>query len=312
LRQLVVAIEANRATAAILTASRSPVVDACATRRLRTRRNERLRRRGRLPTREGDVKLRRLLSALALPTVLAARLVHAQVNVEPLRKKLAEKGASGSIEASWIVRTGNTEGFVANGVGQLGWANERHLFFMAARGDYSRLNDQLQLSRTFFHARYNLTLVDRFLFAELFAQEQTDATLLLRHRELVGGGPRFALSVTPAHAIYAGLSAMLEREQWSVPEGAPDDPDTLFVRASSYASVTFTPDNRLTFSVLGLFQPRVTKLHDHRVLVESTFEVTIGKGFSLRIATTLRYDSEPITGVKRADAEVRNAIAWSY
>lgn len=252
--------------------------------------------------------------ALAIGVVIAisASPARAQINIEPLRKKLAEKGYSGSIEASWVVRTGNTEGIVANGVGQVGWANERHLFFMAARGDYSRLNDELQLSRTFLHARYNLTLLDRFLFAELFAQAQTDATVNLRERELVGAGPRFALSVTPAHAIYAGLSAMFEHERWSVPAGAPDDPDTRYWRESSYASVTFTPDNRLTFSVVGLFQPRITKPHDHRVLLESLFEVTIGKGFSLRISSTFRYDSEPITGVKSTDVEVRNAIAWSY
>jgi putative salt-induced outer membrane protein YdiY len=250
--------------------------------------------------------------AIGLLMGASASSARAQVNIEPMRKKLAERGYSGTLEASWVVRTGNTEGVVANGVGQVGWANDRHLFFVTGRADYSRLNDELQLSRTFLHARYNLTVVHRFLFAELFSQAQTDATLNLRARELVGAGPRFALSVTPEHAIYAGLAAMLEHEKWSVPEGAPDDPDTLYWRASSYASVTFTPDNQLTFSVVGLFQPRVTRFHDFRVLVESLFDVAIRKGFSLRISSTYRYDNEPITGVKSTDVEVRNAIAWSY
>jgi hypothetical protein len=250
--------------------------------------------------------------AAALVPATAAHPAHAQVNIEPLRKKIAERGVSGSIDASTTILVGNTNGTIASGTGQGGFANETHLAFLVARGDRTFLNDKLAVARTFLHARYNLTLLGRWLFAEAFVQQQTDAKLLLRDRELGGLGARVSFVTDKVRTVVAGLSAMLEYERINVPEGAPDDPETLFLRANAYAGLTLTPEPHLTFSAMTYLQPRIARPSDHRVLVELLFETAIGKGFSVKITSTIRYDSMPVTGLKRTDAEVRNAIAWSF
>lgn len=248
---------------------------------------------------------------LSLTFVLTSTSVAAQVNVEPLRKKVRDRGVSGALEANATGRLGNVEGVVAGGMAQVGFANERHLAFAHARGDYSGLNARTQLSRTFAHARYSLTFAP-WLFGEVFAQVQTDEFLLLRHRELYGAGPRFGLYEGREVVAYAGVAAMLEYERVNVPAGAPDPRETMLVRGSSYLAVTLTEGKELSFSAVGFFQPSLADPRDFRATLETTFEVAVRKFFSVRIYGSVRHDSAPVSSVRRTDLELRNALAFTF
>lgn len=250
-------------------------------------------------------------SGILLAALLSAPQASGQVNVEPLRKKVREEGFSGSVEASATGRLGNVEGLVAGGMGQLGFADKTHLAFVHARGDYNRLNDRTQIARSFVHARYNLTLAPR-LFGEAFAQLQTDAFLLLRHRELYGLGPRVGVVEEKWLSVFAGVAGMLEYERVNVPEGAPDASETTFVRASGYLAATITTDDRVTFSIMAYYQPRVIHPSDYRTTLETSLEVAIRKSFSVRIYGSIRHDSAPVSSVLKTDLEIRNALAWTF
>lgn len=250
--------------------------------------------------------------ALASAALLLASSASAQINVEPFRKKLREEGFSGGVEASVTGRFGNNQGVIASGVGQIGWASARHLGFLHARGDYTHLNGRTQIARSFAHARYNLTFVENRLWGELFAQTQSDAFLSLRHRELYGVGPRTSVLSEGALRVFAGLALMFEHERVDVPRGAADPAVTNVWRASSYVAMTLTSDPRVTLSLTAFLQPRVDRLRDRRVLVEALLQIDVGKGFNVRIYAMARHDTEPVTGIKRADGELRNAIAWTF
>ncbi len=248
----------------------------------------------------------------AVLVVTATRAARAQVNVEPLRKKIRDEGYSGTIEASATGRLGNIEGIIASSVGQVGWGTGRHLFFVHGRGDYTKLNKNVLVARYFLHARYNYELKDDFIWAEAFVQQQSDRFLNLKNRELVGLGPRFALFRETAFGTFVGVAWMLEYERVSVPEGAPDRPETLFQRASLYAAATVRTDDRVELTFTAYLQPRFARPADYRVFVESLLSVEANKHFSVRLYATVRHDSEPVTSVKRTDLEIRNALTIAF
>lgn len=245
-------------------------------------------------------------------SVTAASRAVAQVNVEPLRKKVRSEGYSGAVEASVTGRFGNVEGAIASGVGQVGFASKRHLAFLHGRGDYTRLAGRTLVARSFLHVRYNLTLLEQRLHGELFAQTQSDAFLLLRHRELYGVGPRLTILDSDTLDLFAGCAAMFEHERVAVPPGAPDPAVTNLWRGSLYVALNMASDERVSFAVTGFYQPAFARPSDYRVLVEALFNVAVAKHFSVRLYGTVRYDSAPVTTVLRTDGEVRNALAWTF
>jgi hypothetical protein len=256
--------------------------------------------------------VRGLLACASFSLASFALPVQAQVNIEPLRKKIRDEGFSGSGEGSLTGRLGNVEGVIATAVGQIGFGGRKNILFLHARGDYTKLNNRLLTAKSFAHLRGVHTLVQDFLWAEAFVQTQSDAFLLLRNRELYGAGPRFAFFRETAFGTFVGLAAMLEYERIAPAPGAPDDPVTFFARASAYVAAQIQTDDRVTLSLTAYAQPRFARPSDHRLFVESQLSVAVTKHFAVRLYAQWRYDSEPPTTVETTDVEIRNALTLTF
>ncbi|MCA9596528.1 MAG: DUF481 domain-containing protein [Myxococcales bacterium] len=240
-----------------------------------------------------------------------ARPAAAQVNVEPMRAKLEDDGLGGSVDARFAGRLGNSEGLTAGGDALIGGRSEPHFGFLALNGDYSRLNGSVQLARYFAHARYNFTLATRWWW-EVFAQVEHDRFRRLTFRKLLGTGPRFALMQGEPLAAYLGTAYMLESETLDVQAGSGDDSAPLAHRSSSYLSLLAQPDDRVTLVSTTYFQPRFDEPSDYRVLSVTAAKFAISKLLTAGLTFTLRYDSEPPTGVQRTDAELNNTLGLVF
>jgi hypothetical protein len=261
-------------------------------------------------------------TALASPLVCLAGLVglavaffpeaaHAQVNIERLRGDLKRKPVFLTLEGNLTGRTGNVESIVLGASLFAGGTYGKHLFFLKGQADYGRFENTTTVAKTFIHARYNYELSDR-IAGELFAQAQRDDFRDLRLRNVYGAGPRFRLIHEDWLGVYIGTAYMLEYELLDVKEGAPDQAITWNHRWSNYASVSVALDSRTKFSSTLYVQPRFDEFSDVRVLNESTFSFQFGKRVSATISAQVRFDSEPPTGIKSTDLEIKNGIALSF
>lgn len=235
----------------------------------------------------------------------------AQVNVERLRKGLDGNGVAGSVDASLTGRAGNSEGVVAGGAAQMQWLQGRHGELVYATGDYARLNKTTTISRSVFHARYSLQLMQRGYW-ELFAQQQTDRFRLLRSRELVGSGPRIAIIQGPQFELFLGTAYMLEYETINVQPGATDATNILAHRWSTYLSLSFLQDDRFSASTTTYIQPRFDRFADFRLLNETALVVEINKLLATKLSVSVRSDSAPPTGVVPTDVEVKNSLVVKF
>ncbi len=118
--------------------------------------------------------------------------VHAQVNTEPFRKRIKSTGYSFFLQGTLDGHTGNTEGLTADGLIGAGVAGGRHLAFVFASVDYSKLNEVVGVEKSFAHVRYDYEIAGAVSW-EFFAQAQSDHFQLIKIRDLVGTGPRFTL-----------------------------------------------------------------------------------------------------------------------
>lgn len=238
--------------------------------------------------------------------VLSSRSASAQVNTEVLRKRIKDRGASFILEGTFDGHTGNTYGLTADGLVGGGFAAGRHTAFAFASVDYARLNGVLGTDKSFAHVRYNFEL-HRAAWWEAFVQAQSDAFQLIKIRDLVGTGPRFAAFQDRQLGLFVGFAYLLERDIYDPPT-APEIVTPVYARGSTYLSAAATLADGIQAVTTTYFQPRLELLSDIRVESESGFVFKLTKVLATSITLTAHYDSNPLPGVLRTDTELKNTL----
>jgi hypothetical protein len=258
---------------------------------------------------------RRLLSSailavlgFAVLAVFAASPAHAQVNVETLRGSLVDGTPIASIDAAFTGRAGNTSGMDGGGSFKFLYGTGRHRLFGFGSLDYTRLNKKLLVSRRWAHARYEYLVAGPWS-GEAFVQTQSDAIRRLALRQLVGVGPRLRFVEERGLTTAVGVATMLELERVRVADGASDDPREINHRMSSYLSVVWAVDERVSLNGVVYFQPKWSRPSDYRVLADGGVVFAVTKRLSAKILLGLRHDHDPPTGVRPTDAELKNALS---
>jgi len=256
--------------------------------------------------------MRHSCTTLAFSLTLAASgLARAQVNTEPLRDKIHEKGLSGILQGTLDGHTGNTQGVTADGLLGGGIAHGRHLAFAFASADYARLNGALGVDKSFAHVRY-VYEIERWLWWEALAQAQSDVFQRIRIRNLLGTGPRVALLRDDQFNLYLGVTYLLENDVTTFAPGQTGEWEPFTQRVSGYLAEHTKLKDHVTTVATVYVQPAVTDASNVRVTVEAGFLFAVSKWLSTSIAFTGHYDSRPPPGVLPADTDLKNAIAFIW
>jgi putative salt-induced outer membrane protein YdiY len=253
----------------------------------------------------------RVLCVAAAVGLLWPAAAGAQVNTERLRRADGAEGFSGSVEASFANRTGNTdlaEGGLSLGVG---WRGGPRTALFLADVDAGRARDETTVNRGFVHLRGGRDLTARVTW-EVFVQHEYDRLARLTARSLVGTGPRFTLLKRKRATVHLGVAYMFEREEVDLTPGSSEAPVQRNHRASSYLALALGVGARVSFGNTVYVQPRIAEARDVRVLEEATVKVGLVGALSLKVALTVRYDGEPPAGVKDLDTAVTNRLAWDF
>jgi hypothetical protein len=243
--------------------------------------------------------------------ITAADAARAQVNTEPLRDKIHEKGLSGLLQATLDGHTGNTEGVTADALIGGGAASGRHLAFAFASADYARLNGTLGVDKSFAHVRYVYEL-EPSLWWEVYAQAQRDVFQRIRIRDLAGSGPRLALLRDPQFNLYLGVSYLVESDATTFGPGQTGEWAPFTQRASAYLTEHTKLAEHIVTAATVYVQPALTDVSNMRVSAEAGFIFTVSKWLSTNIAFSGHYDSRPPPGVLPTDTELKNAIALTW
>jgi hypothetical protein len=246
---------------------------------------------------------RAALAALALACVSTAS---AQVNVEPLREKLADEGIHATINGSITSYRGNTTGLELGATGLVAWRAAPHWAFLSTAAHYSHLGRAVQVANTFAHLRYGYEFRDA-VAAEMFAQAESDRFRRLQLRLLFGIGPRLTLFNGEWVRLFYGLSYMYEHDvvTGGVVPVRPADAH----RLSNYASAVLVLEpKRASLSNTVYVQPRLDDVRDVRLLDVFALDVTVTGRLSAGLHATLRYENPVPLTVERADLMIKNTL----
>ena len=150
------------------------------------------------------------------------------------------------------------------------------------------------------HLRHSLFLNDwSRTFA--FVQVQSEESIDLDRRFLVGGGIRVRLLAFDDGEMALGVGAMQDEERRT---GRPERSD---VRGANFLAVHGAA-GAVKLAATTYFQPDLDAWGDHRMLVQGTVIVPMVAHVSLDMSTFWRRDSRPPAGIGRHDAGLKVGV----
>ena len=239
-----------------------------------------------------------------------------QVNIETLRRLDSKPGWYNDITLSLTYQSGNTDLLrFKSSLRSDYWFDKYHTFGIATL-QQGKQGGKLYTDKGFVHLRGARSLIEH-LGVEIFLQKQFNESILLRDRNLAGGGVR--ISALKQHAItkngmglnlYLGIGGMWENE--TINDKEHGEVETNIIRSTNYISAAWRIDKRFTVVLTGYYQPYLQRFSDFRVISESRLEFRATERVSFNIRLNIRYDSEPPTGVEEHDLEIVNGLSYKF
>lgn len=259
---------------------------------------------------------------VALAWVLVAGDARAQVNTEALRPAKLESGWGGDAEGNMALSRGNIRLLDLGGSGRVLYQTLHnpgslvpyieHRVFLAANGRLAERAGATFINQGFTHLRWTWMPHER-VGPEVFSQYQFNEFLRLQIRALAGGGLRVDLVHREHLMIWGASGYMIEYNKIRVEPGAPDAPETLEHRSTSYLTVRLELlEGKLRLQNTLYVQPRIDLLSDLRLLDDLEFSGKITDRFSLGSSFSLLHDSAPPTGVVPTDLRLTSNVRFSF
>ena len=238
-----------------------------------------------------------------------------QVNIETLRRLDSKPGWYNDLTLSLTYQSGNTDLLrFKSSLRSDYWFDKYHTFGIATL-QQGKQGGKLYTDKGFIHLRGARSIIEH-LGVEMFLQKQFNESILLRDRNLAGGGMRISVLKQRADKkntglnLYLGIGGMWENE--TINDKGHGEVKTSIIRSTNYISAAWRIDKRFTIVITGYYQPYTQHFSDFRILSESRFEFHVTKTVSINTRLNIRYDSEPPTDVDTHDLEVVNGLSYKF
>lgn len=248
------------------------------------------------------------LILLILLTIGSSKLYGQIVSLDERRTKDPKKGIQGDVQLL-LNYTENTKKVLQSGAKvSLQLNDSLSTYVVYSDFDLSRTDGENDLNSGSLGTIYNYKAEDRIISAEALLQYQYDGAQNLKHRFILGGGPRWKmvdkkdlkLSIV-AYTIY--LNELYE--QTSTTRNSVAKFSTML---SFY--VNLSPTTSIKHNTY--YEPNYSNPSDYRIESETTFNAKIHKRFTYRMYINLNYNSTLPDGVENFDYAIKNSLSFSF
>lgn len=250
-------------------------------------------------------------AAFIIALLLPLHIAQGQVNTEAMRRDNLAPGLHHRIGIDLEFQDGNTN-FLSFGAGyRLDLLAGDFSSFLITRYDRRSTGDVLSRNEGFAHLRF-IYLLDSTFRPEVFAQKEFNDFILLRDRNLIGGGLRIrALALQDSSSrltLFVGIGGIYETEDITT---TPEERTRLF-RSTNYISLQAKLGPILTGTLTGYYQIAPSRAEDFRVLAEGELSMRISDVFSFNLTTRYRYDNLPPAGLEKFDFRISNGVGVAF
>lgn len=240
--------------------------------------------------------------------------IFAQVNTEDMRKYDLSDGLYNSLQVDFGLVSGNSDFLKLKSSIRADFVSGKYYTFGVIQYQRGIQDDNLFINKAFGHLR-GIQRLTRIFFGELFVQKEFNDFILLKDRNLIGGGLRTAVlfpysTNECSHSIYCyiGNGLMWENEEIDTRPVS----ETKIFRSTNYISLRWQLDDRVDLAIVTYYQFHLSNLHDYRILFQSGLGFNITKSLAFKTSLNLRYDNEPPSNIKKYDLEINNGLRFDF
>lgn len=242
--------------------------------------------------------------------LLSVIKVNAQiVSLDERTTKDPKKGLQGDVQFHLNYTDNNTEVLQSGTKLNLQLNDSLNTYVFYTNLNLSRTDGANDLNSGNFGTIYNYKADDRVISAEAIMQYQYDGAKTLKHRFILGGGPRWKmidkkdlkLSIV-AYTIY--LNELYEGDDYRNQQSV----------AKFSAMLSFFTNISPTMSIKHntYYEPNYSNPSDYRIENQTTFKAKFNKRFSYQMHFIINYNSTLPDGVENLDYAIQNSLSFSF
>jgi len=222
------------------------------------------------------------------------------INIET-KEESNEKAFSGAIELEFDYNKSTETDWEFINSAYLRWDNDFMTILLINEIDLNRAGDEDFANDGFQHLRLSYHINEKFAI-ESFIQNQHDLVHNIENRQLAGLGLRKTFSKL---GIF-GLSTFYEHEEL-VDEIINND-----FRLSLYNRLSFNIFEKVEFSNVLYFQPKLEDFADYRFALEATLSIPLSEKLFFNNSFSLSHDSSPAVDIPNTTYQLMNSLKYEF
>jgi putative salt-induced outer membrane protein YdiY len=246
-----------------------------------------------------------------LSLLIASQSSHAITNIEFARGEAEGKDFFSLIESEYAGESGNNTSSRLTSSAVIAWQDKTSQFITMLNHTWKSHENKIVKNNSFFHIRYTKEFGEESgNHLEYFLQGKQDSFRNIESRVLAGIGFRKTLMNEANKRFNAfGVGAMYESEH-STKETGNIEKD-LWRGALYWHHKQPLKPNVFVENVVYL-QPSLRDIKDIRIGTETRLTTQVTKNISVGFKLSYSYDSEPIIGIKKYDANYSTFAKYSF
>ncbi len=249
-------------------------------------------------------KLLITLILLSLSSSLMAQIVSLN---EPSSKN-PKQGVQGDLQFT-LNFTDNDKQVLQSGTKlnlQLNDSLNTYMFYSDVR--LNRTDGTNDINYGSFGAIYNHKAEDRVISAEGLMQYQYDGAKKLKHRYIVGGGPRWKMVNKKGLKLSLVAYTIYFNEKYESSVNSQTSKAKFSTMLSFYTQLSETTSLKHN----TYYEPDYSNPSDYRIESQTTFQAMFNKKFSYRMYLRLNYASMAPDGIENFDYALQNSLSFSF
>ena len=254
------------------------------------------------------VAMRLLLMSIGL--LLSLGSVAQIVSMDERKTKNPEKGLQGEVNLSLNFTHNNQDIIQTGNKLKLQYNDSLNTYLFSSDLNFSAVNGQRNINQGSFGLVYNYKVPDKIISAEAIYQYEYNRVKKLKHRNILGGGPRFKVADKKAFKLSMVAYSIYLNEIYEKSDNIENRKS--LVKFSSMLTMSIKISDDASFKHLTYYEPDYSDPNDYRIWSESNFKMKINTRFSFSLNFRVDYDSVTPSGVDNMYYALRNSFAYSF
>ncbi len=251
----------------------------------------------------------KLLSIITLLGLFSLSLSAQIVSIDKRRTKNPNKGFQGDINLGLNFVHTTTDMMQLMSRFKLQYNDNDNTYLFSSDISFNKVDDERNVNNGGMMFKYNYWVPDKIIVAEAFYQYQYNRVKQLKHRHVMGGGPRFNIADKEKFSLFLVAYTIYLNELF---ETSDYERRKSLVKFSSMLSTDWqlAPNTKLSHSTY--YEPDYSDPADFRIWSETRFNVKITKMFSFALYLRFDYDNLVPPNVDQLFYTVNNSFSLKF